>query len=79
MQSRKSSLIEALINVLIGFWINFFANLVILPAFGFHALTLELNLYIGAAYTVVSVVRSYVIRRWFNARIRQAALLLSKV
>lgn len=78
MQSRRSSFVEACINVLIGFWINFFANLVILPAFGFAALTLELNLYIGLAYTLVSVVRSYVIRRWFNARIHRAALLLVK-
>lgn len=76
MQSRRSSLIEACFNVLIGFWINFFANLVILPAFGFNALTLESNLYIGALYTGVSLVRSYVIRRWFNAQIHRAAIRL---
>ena len=79
MQTRQSSFIEACFNVLIGFWVNFFANLMILPAFGFNALTIELNLYIGAAYTLVSVVRSYAIRRWFNARIHRAALRLSKV
>ena len=72
MQSRKGSFIEACINVLIGFWINFFANLVILPMVGFH-ITISQNLYIGLLYTIVSVARSYVIRRWFNRYIVKAA------
>lgn len=77
-QSRKGSRAEALINVVIGFSINFVANLVILPAAGLQGLTLERNLYIGIAFTVVSVARTYVIRRWFNSLIERAALRLSK-
>lgn len=73
-QTRLGSFIEACINVLIGFWINFVANLLILPRFGFTSLTFETNFYIGMAYTVVSVVRSYVIRRWFNKRLHDAAM-----
>lgn len=72
-QTRLGSFIEAWVNVFIGFWINFAANLLILPAFGFTGLTLATNFYIGLAYTVVSVARSYVIRRWFNARLHGAA------
>ena len=72
-QTRKGSLIEALINTSIGFGINFTANLIILPLFGFESLTVETNFYIGIAYTVISVVRSYVIRRWFNQHIVAAA------
>jgi hypothetical protein len=72
MQSRKGSLIEACINVLIGFWINVFANFAILPLIGFN-ITLGQNLYIGLLYTIVSVARSYVIRRWFNAYIVRTA------
>ena len=71
-QTRLGSFIEAWVNVFIGFWINFAANLVILPMFGFTGLTLATNFYIGLAYTVVSVARSYVIRRWFNARLHAA-------
>jgi hypothetical protein len=71
-QTKLGSLIEAFMNVLIGFWINFFANLVILPMVGFH-ITVGQNLYIGLLYTVVSVARSYVIRRWFNQRLHAAA------
>ena len=72
-QTKLGSFIEAWVNVFIGFWINFAANLVILPLFGFEGLTLATNFYIGLAYTVVSVARSYVIRRWFNARLHSAA------
>lgn len=78
-QTKLGSFIEAWINVLIGFGINFIANLLILPAFGFTALTLETNLYIGLVYTIVSVIRSYVIRRWFNARLHAAAMRLAGV
>lgn len=77
-QTRKGSLAEALINVAIGFIINFIANLIILPLFGFEGLTMETNFYIGLAYTAVSVVRSYVIRRWFNSMIVRAAATLSR-
>lgn len=72
-QSRLGSFIEAWANVLIGFGINFIANLVILPLFGFTSLTLATNFAIGCIYTVISVVRSYVIRRWFNDKLHRAA------
>lgn len=71
-QTRLGSFIEAWINVAIGFAINFVANLVILPLIGFH-ISVGQNLFIGVLYTVISVARSYVIRRWFNARLHLAA------
>lgn len=71
-QTRLGSFIEAWINVAIGFAINFCANLLILPLIGFH-ISVGQNLFIGVLYTVISVARSYVIRRWFNARLHQAA------
>jgi hypothetical protein len=71
-QSRRGSFIEACINVAIGFVINFCANLLILPLIGFH-ISAGQNLFIGVLYTVISVARSYTIRRWFNARIHRAA------
>lgn len=75
-QTKLGSFIEACMNVAIGFGINFTANMLILPLFGFKTLTLETNLLIGMAYTVISVVRSYVIRRWFNARLHAMAMRL---
>lgn len=71
-QTRLGSLIEACINVVIGFGINFAANLVILPLFGYTP-SLWDNFQIGLLYTVVSIARSYIIRRWFNARLHAAA------
>ena len=77
-QTRIGSFIEAWANVFIGFGINFVANMLILPHFGFTSLTLKINLVIGLVYTVISVVRSYVIRRWFNARLHKLALNIAK-
>ena len=75
-QTRLGSLIEAWINVAISFTINFVANLLILPLIGFN-ISIGQNLFIGVLYTVISVARSYVIRRWFNARLHAAALRLA--
>jgi hypothetical protein len=71
-QTRLGSFIEACINVAIGFAINFMANILILPLIGFH-ITVGQNLFIGVLYTVISVARSYCVRRWFNARIHATA------
>lgn len=71
-QSRLGSLVEVSINIFIGYWINFIANLLILPLFGFH-ITLTDNLLMGLIYTLISVARSYVVRRWFERMIHKAA------
>lgn len=75
-QSRLSSFIEALMNIFIGFSINYIANLLIFPLFGMQ-ISLSDNFWLGMIYTVISLVRSYVIRRWFNAKIHNAAMKLS--
>ena len=71
-QTRLGSLIEAIINVVIGFALNFTANMLIFPLFGFH-ITARDNLLLGLIYTVISVARSYCIRRWFNAKLYMLA------
>lgn len=71
-QTRLGSLIEALINVVIGFSINFIANLLIFPLFGMH-ISLGNNFLMGLIYTAISIARSYVIRRWFNSMLHRAA------
>ncbi len=65
MQSRLMSLVEALANVAIGFLIALAAQMVIFPLFGLVASFGE-HLAIGALFTVVSIARSYVLRRLFN-------------
>ena len=76
-QSKLSSMIEVAFNIAIGFTINFIANMWILPAYGFDTLTWKVNLQLGIVYTVISVIRSYVVRRWFNAMLHKAALKLA--
>lgn len=64
-QSRRHSWIEAWANIAIGFAINYFANLLIFPLFGFH-ISLLANLWMGVIYTGISLIRSYFLRRYFN-------------
>lgn len=63
MQSRLESLIEAILNCMIGFGISFLANAVVLPLVGLPV-TISQNVIIGLALTVVSVARQYALRRW---------------
>jgi ABC-type Fe3+-siderophore transport system permease subunit len=65
-QTKLGSFAEAWANIFIGFTINYAANLIILPLFGFHSLTAWKNFEIGLLYTLISLARSYVLRRWFN-------------
>lgn len=76
MQSRLGSFVEAWINVIIGFSINFAANMVFLPLLGFN-ISVTQNLTLGCIYTIISVARSYAIRRWFNGYIVSTAAKLS--
>lgn len=64
MQSKRWSLIETLTNVGVGFLISLVAQLVI---FHFHGIELSLsdNVEITAYFTVISIVRGYVVRRVF--------------
>jgi hypothetical protein len=71
-QTKLSSLIEALVNIVIGFTINYFVNLMVFPLFNMHISALN-NFYMGLIYTLISVVRSYALRRWFNAHLHDAA------
>ncbi len=72
-QTKISSLIESLINILIGYGIAIASQISIFPLFGIHV-SLSTNLWIGVWFTAISLIRSYVIRRWFNAKLHKAAM-----
>lgn len=65
MQSKKQSLMESITNVAIGYSISLASQLIIFPLFDIH-IQLKDNILIGAWFTVISIIRSYVIRRVFN-------------
>lgn len=67
-QTRIGSLIESLMNIAIGYGVALASQVVIFPMFDIHV-SLSANLWIGAWFTVISLARSYIIRRWFNARL----------
>ena len=72
-QTKTSSAIESLINVVIGYSVAIMSQLLIFPFFGIHV-GIQTNLAIGGWFTLVSLIRSYVIRRWFNKNIKLLAI-----
>ena len=65
MQTKRMSFVESCSNIAIGYVISVCTNAAVLPLFGFHT-TITDNLLIGAIFTVVSLCRSYILRRYFN-------------
>lgn len=65
-QSRKGSAFEALTNIAIGIVVSMIANALVFPLFKFHPSGSQ-NFEITAIYTAISFVRSYLIRRMWNA------------
>lgn len=65
-QTWLGSIVEAKANILIGFAINWTANMLFLPLFGFDTLTAAKAFGIGLVFTVISMLRQLIIRRWFN-------------
>jgi hypothetical protein len=66
-QSKIDSILESITNVMVGFSINFIANLLIFPIFGW-SISISQNMILGAIYTIISLLRSYCLRRAFNGR-----------
>ena len=65
MQTRLQSLIESCINVSIGYVVALLAQFAVFPLYGMQV-SLSTNLQIGAWFTVISIARSYCVRRAFN-------------
>jgi hypothetical protein len=60
------SLVEATANVAVGFGVAVLAQVAVFPLFGLHVGFAE-NLMIAAILTAISIARSYVLRRMFEA------------
>ena len=71
-QSRLMSLVEAITNVIVGYSVAVVTQILIFPIFGLHT-TLAQNLQMGLLFTGVSIIRSFLLRRLFEA-IRVAKL-----
>ena len=65
-QSRMMSGAEAVANVMVGYGVAVLTQLTVFLLFGLSA-SLGDNLAIGGVFTVVSIVRSFTLRRLFEA------------
>ena len=65
MQTKKQSFLESITNTLVGFIISLAATFVIFPIVGV-ASTGAKNIAITLFFTIISVLRGYVVRRFFN-------------
>ena len=62
-------------NIGIGLVVSYFANMIIFPWFNLH-ISMSDNLLMSVVYTIISLVRQFILRRYFNrlmvmARIRE--------
>jgi hypothetical protein len=60
------SLVEAVANVVVGYGVAVMTQMLVFPVFGLQT-TLVQNLKLGGLFTVVSIVRSFALRRLFEA------------
>ena len=64
-QSRTMSFVESIANVTVGYGVAVVTQVLIFPHFGWHP-TIGQNLRIGAMFTMVSLARSFALRRLFE-------------
>ena len=66
--SKKKSMIETVIDVLIGFVMYLPINFLILPLFDEQISSYDILGFfqLSAIFTVIALVRKYTIRRWFE-------------
>lgn len=64
-QSRSMSLIEAIANVVVGYALAVAVQMMVFPRFGL-SVSVRDNLVLGLIFTVVSLIRSFLLRRVFE-------------
>ena len=67
MQSKRESMIETLTSVFVGWLIGVILNMLVLPLFDYNITVVD-SLWVSLIFTAVSVIRGYIIRRWFNSK-----------
>ncbi len=60
------SMIEVATNIVIGLVVSFISQIVIFKLYDIH-ISVTQNVEITIWFTVISIIRSYLVRRWFNS------------
>lgn len=66
-QSKKQSLKETVISTFIGLAVSLITQIVIFPLYGMQV-SFNQNIQITIIFTVVSILRGYLVRRYFNKK-----------
>ena len=64
-QSRRMSMVEAITNVAVGYALAVVTQIVVFPWFGLYP-SLRDNLALGGIFVVISLLRSFALRRLFE-------------
>ncbi len=64
-QSRVASLIEAIVNIVVGASVAYASQVIIFGLYNIHV-SWKLNLEMTGWFTAVSIARSFLLRRLFN-------------
>lgn len=72
-QSRTISVIESLVNIFLGMGVALASQYVIFPLVGIQNVSHSVHLQITFYFTMVSFVRSYFVRRYFETHLRRIA------
>lgn len=65
MQSKLGSMIESVTNTGVGYVMGVTINMFLFPLFGWDV-SVGQSMTVGAVYILISLVRSYILRRIFN-------------
>lgn len=68
MQSRVDSFMEALTNTVIGLLVSTVANMTLTPWVMGRPISMSENVLLSLGFTVISIGRSYILRRTFNGK-----------
>jgi len=65
LQKKRHSFYESCVNVAAGYGVALVSQIVVFPLFNIHVRFRD-NIMIGLYFTSISIVRSYLIRRWWT-------------
>lgn len=64
-QKKSHSAFESIANVTVGYVIAVISQMIIFPFFNLH-ITMRDSIAMGIPFTIISIIRSYTLRRVFN-------------
>lgn len=70
MQSKRASIVETIVSTVAGIVTSILIQIIVYPLYGMEV-SFSQNLQLTAIFTVVSIVRGYIVRRFFNKNLHK--------